>query len=113
MAQLVVFLPSSSDTDKMTDENKKVKIRPKSLFTFKLPKPKIVFGSVTPSIQEHEHSISAPTDFTRNASIGINKETGELDLSSVPHEFRGSDSCKKAPEVTNHQMLTYYLQNEP
>ena len=72
----------------MTDENKKVKIRPKSLFTFKLPKPKIVFGSVTPSIQEHEHSISAPTDFTRNASIGINKETGELDLSSVPHEFR-------------------------
>ena len=31
----------------------------------------------------------------------------------VPHVFRGSDSCKKAPEVTNHQMLTYYLQNEP
>ena len=30
----------------------------------------------------------------------------------VPHVFRGSDSCKKAPVVTNHQMLTYYLQNE-
>ena len=31
----------------------------------------------------------------------------------VPHVFRESDSCKKAPKVTNHQMLTYYLQNEP
>ena len=46
----------------MTDENKKVKIRPKSLFTFKLPKPKIVFGSVTSTIQEHEHS-SVPDEF--------------------------------------------------
>ena len=67
----------------MADE-KKVSIRPKSLFPFKLPK--IIFSPS--SSTQNAHIISPPTGFQRNASIGINKETGNLDLNSVPHEFR-------------------------
>ena len=82
-----LILDPISHCIEMADESKKVKIRPKSLFNFKLPK--IVFGGVSPSVQEHSsHYISAPTDFQRGASIGVDKETGKLDLSSVPHEFR-------------------------
>ena len=71
----------------MTEEAKRDKIKHKPSFTFKLPKPKIVFGSVSPTIQEHSHNISAPTDFKRDASIGIDKDTGKFDLSLVPPEF--------------------------
>ena len=66
----------------MTDD-KKLMMRPKTLFPFKLPK--IKFGG---SPELAVPNISNPTGVERSVSFVVDKDTGKLDLNSVPEEFK-------------------------
>ena len=62
-------------------DDKETKLRPKKSFQFKLPK--IRFGS-----ELHVPDISAPMGVKPIVSIVVDKDTGTLDLNSVPAEFQ-------------------------
>ena len=67
----------------MTDD-KKFMMRPKTLFPFKLPKIKFGYSS-----QElPAPNISNPTGVERSVSFVVDRDTGQLDMNTVPPEFR-------------------------
>ena len=69
---------------KMTDD-KKFMMRPKTLFPFKLPK--IKFGYSSPQ-ELPAPNISNPTDVERSVSFVVDRDTGQLDMNTVPPQFR-------------------------